>query len=63
MARELKGWARPRPLRVAFLVGEGENANLTLDGIFPIHTVAGVAVQSDCALRRWPDTAKLLALA
>lgn len=34
MARELKGWARPRPLRVAFLVGDGEHAHLALDGIF-----------------------------
>jgi hypothetical protein len=32
--RELKGWARPRPLRVAFLVQDGEHAHLTLDGIF-----------------------------
>ena len=34
MARELKGWARPRPLRVAFLIEEGEHASLALDGIF-----------------------------
>src|SRR5260370_32867382 len=34
MARELKGWARPRPLRVAFLVEDGEQAALALDGIF-----------------------------
>lgn len=34
MTRELKGWARPRPLRVAFLVEEGEHASLALDGIF-----------------------------
>jgi hypothetical protein len=34
MPRELKGWARPRPLRVAFLVEDGEHANLVLDGIF-----------------------------
>ncbi|MDO8431345.1 MAG: hypothetical protein Q7S58_02940 [Candidatus Binatus sp.] len=34
MPRELKGWARPRPLRVAFLVEDGEYASLALDGIF-----------------------------
>jgi hypothetical protein len=34
MARELSGWSRPRPLRVAFLVEEGEHADLILDGIF-----------------------------
>jgi hypothetical protein len=34
VAHELKGWARPRPLRVAFLVEEDEHASLTLDGIF-----------------------------
>ena len=34
MSRELKGWARPRPLRIAFLVEDGAHANLTLDGIF-----------------------------
>jgi hypothetical protein len=34
MSRELKGWARPRPLRVAFLIEDGEHANLALDGIF-----------------------------
>jgi hypothetical protein len=34
MARELKGWARPRPLRVAFLIEDGEHASLALDGIF-----------------------------
>jgi hypothetical protein len=34
MPRELKGWARPRPLRVAFLIEDGEHANLALDGIF-----------------------------
>src|SRR5712691_11036011 len=34
MPRELKGWARPRPLRVAFLIEEGEHASLALDGIF-----------------------------
>lgn len=31
---ELKGWARPRPLRVAFLIEDGEYSNLGLDGIF-----------------------------
>jgi hypothetical protein len=34
MARELKGWARPRPIRVAFLIEDGEHANLALDGVF-----------------------------
>jgi hypothetical protein len=34
MARELKGWARPRPLRVAFLIEDGEHASLALDGVF-----------------------------
>jgi hypothetical protein len=34
MPRELKGWARPRPLRVAFLIEDGEHASLALDGIF-----------------------------
>jgi hypothetical protein len=29
MARELKGWARPRPLRVAFLIEEGEHGTTT----------------------------------
>ena len=34
MPRDLKGWARPRPLRVAFLVQDGEHAQLALDGVF-----------------------------
>jgi len=34
MSRELKGWARPRPLRIAFLLEDGEHAALTLDGVF-----------------------------
>lgn len=34
MSHELKGWSRPRPLRVAFLLEDGEYANLALDGIF-----------------------------
>ena len=34
MSRDLKGWVRPRPLRVAFLVQDGEHAQLALDGIF-----------------------------
>lgn len=34
MADELNGWARPRPLRIAFLVEEGEHASIVLDGIF-----------------------------
>lgn len=34
MTRELKGWARPRPLRIAFLVEDGIHADLILDGIF-----------------------------
>lgn len=33
MVSERKGWSRSRPLRVAFLVQEGEHANLALDGI------------------------------
>lgn len=31
---EFRGWVRPRPIRVAFLVAEGEHADLVLDGIF-----------------------------
>ncbi|MFG1420514.1 hypothetical protein [Roseixanthobacter liquoris] len=34
MARELRGWARPRPIRIAFLIQEGEYAAVTLDAIF-----------------------------
>ena len=34
MPRELKGWARPRPLRVAFLLEDNEHADLALDGVF-----------------------------
>lgn len=34
MARDLNGWLRPRPVRVAFLIEDGEHAHLTLDGIF-----------------------------
>jgi hypothetical protein len=34
MASELNGWARSRPLRIAFLVEDGEHASLALDGIF-----------------------------
>lgn len=34
MARELKGWARPRPIRIAFLVEEGERSAVILDAIF-----------------------------
>lgn len=34
MARKLKGWARPRPARVAFLIEDGQHAALALDGIF-----------------------------
>ena len=41
MPQELQGWLRPRPLRVAFLIQEGEHAHLALDGIF-----------ADC-YRRW----------
>ena len=29
-----KGWIRPRPIRVAFLVQDGEHAQIALDGIF-----------------------------
>jgi hypothetical protein len=31
---ELQAWSRPRPIRVAFLVQNGEHAQLMLDGIF-----------------------------
>ena len=34
MQGELKGWARPRPLRVGFLVEDGEHAAFALEGIF-----------------------------
>ena len=34
MPRELNGWARPRPLRVAFLIEDGEHAHVALDGLF-----------------------------
>ena len=34
MARELLGWTRPRPIRIAFLVSEGQHSSLILDGIF-----------------------------
>src|SRR5438270_2517150 len=34
MPRELQGWARPRPLRVAILIEDVENADLALDGVF-----------------------------
>ena len=34
MPHELKGWARSRPLRVAFLIEDGVHASLALDGIF-----------------------------
>lgn len=34
MSRELKGWVRPRPIRVAFLVEDNEHSALTLDGVF-----------------------------
>ncbi|MBR0827072.1 hypothetical protein JQ596_16145 [Bradyrhizobium manausense] len=34
MARELRGWTRPRPIRIAFLIGEGEHSSLILDAIF-----------------------------
>lgn len=34
MSRELRGRSRARPLRVAFLVEEGEHCQLALDGIF-----------------------------
>lgn len=50
MSRELKGWARPRPLRIAFLVEDGEHANLALDGIF-----------ADCHYR-WGGRFSLVAL-
>lgn len=32
--RTLRGWTRPRPIRVAFLVQEGEHAAMMLDGVF-----------------------------
>jgi len=34
MTRELKGWVRPRPNRIAFLIEDGEHSGLALDGIF-----------------------------
>jgi hypothetical protein len=34
MSRELKGWARPRPVRIAFLIEDDNHASLALDGIF-----------------------------
>ncbi len=34
MVRELEGWGRARPIRVAFLVEETEHAPVMLDGIF-----------------------------
>ena len=34
MPPNLNSWARPRPLRVAFFLEDGEHAALTLDGIF-----------------------------
>ena len=34
MPQELKGWVRPRPLRVAFLIEDDEHAGLALDGAF-----------------------------
>ena len=34
MSRDLQGWVRPRPIRVAFLVQGGAHEQLVLDGIF-----------------------------
>jgi len=34
MSRDLRGWVRQRPIRVAFLVQDGEHTQLALDGIF-----------------------------
>lgn len=34
MSAESRAWAKPRPLRVSFLVEDGEHAQLALDGIF-----------------------------
>ena len=34
MSQELKGWVRPRPIRVAFLVEDDEHGALALDGVF-----------------------------
>lgn len=34
MAHKLKGWIRPRPARIAFLIEDGQYAALALDGIF-----------------------------
>lgn len=34
MTNELSGWMRTRPIRVAFLVEDGEHSQLMLDGIF-----------------------------
>jgi hypothetical protein len=34
MSSELSGWTRSRPIRIAFLVEDGEHSDLVLDGIF-----------------------------
>jgi hypothetical protein len=34
MSRELSGWVRPRSLRIAFLVQDGEHSAITLDAVF-----------------------------
>jgi hypothetical protein len=34
MPRDLNGCLRPRPVRVAFLIEDGEHSLLALDGIF-----------------------------
>lgn len=33
MSDELKGWVRERPVRIAFLVEDGEHAHTILDGV------------------------------
>lgn len=34
MLRQLKGWIRSRPIRIAFLVQDGEHSSTILDGVF-----------------------------
>jgi hypothetical protein len=34
MTNALAGWTRSRPIRIAFLIGDGEHSSITLDGVF-----------------------------
>lgn len=34
MSKNLQGYVRPRPIRIAFLLSDGKHADLSLDGIF-----------------------------